>query len=80
MILHIHSDSSYLSAPKARSCSGGNFYLYSNTSNIAKCPPNGSVHVISKILRNVMGSAAETEVGASYINIQEAIPLQQSLK
>ena len=27
-----------------------------------------------------MGSAAETEVGASYINGQEAIPLQQALK
>ena len=77
MILHIHSDGSYLLAPKARSCAGGHFFLSSNTT---KCPLNGPVHVIEKILRNVMGSTAETEVGDSYINGQEAIPLRQALE
>ena len=80
MILHIHIDGSYLLAPKACSHAGGHFFFSSNTADPAKCPPNGPVHVIAKILRNVMGSAAETEVGASYINGQEDIPLRQALE
>ena len=80
MILHIHSDGSYLSVPKARSRAVGHFFLSSNTSDPAKCPPNRPVHVIFKILRNVMGSAAETEVGDSYITGQESIPLHQALE
>ena len=80
MILHIHSDGSYLLAPKARSRSGGHFSLSSNTADPAKCPPNLPVHIIAKILRYVMGSAAEIEVGTSYINGQDAIPVRQALE
>ena len=75
MIPHIHSDSSYMLEQRLLTHAGEHFSLLSNTADPTKCPPNGPVHVIAKILRNFMGSAAETEVGASYIDGQEAIPL-----
>lgn len=80
MVLHIHSDASYLSAPKARSRAGGQYFLSSNTSDPANCRPNGPIHVLSKILRNVMGSAAEAEIGATYVNGQEAMPIRTALE
>ena len=79
MVLHIHSDGSYLSALKARSRAGGHFFLYSYSPDPAKCTLNCPIHVIAKILRNVMGSASEKEIGASYTNRQEAIPICTAL-
>ena len=79
MILHIHSDASYLSKPKARSRVGGFFFLGTNT----KEPPiNGAIHVISQIrvMMNVMASAAEAEVGGLFINGQGACPLCMALE
>ena len=58
-VLHIHSDGSYLSAPKAISRSRGHFFLSSHSPDPAKCTINGSIHVIAKILRNIMGLAEE---------------------
>ena len=34
---------------------------------------NGPIHSISQIMSNVMGTAAEAEIGAAYINGQEAV-------
>jgi hypothetical protein len=77
MILHIHSDASYLSEPKARSRVGGYFYLGNGTHN----PPiNGAIHVVSQIMTNVMASAAEAEVGGLFINGQTACPLRSALE
>ena len=45
-----------------------------------QCAINGPVHVISKILKFVMGSAAETEIGASYMNAQESLPIRVCLE
>ena len=75
MILHIHSDASYLSEKRARSRAGGHFFL----SNHASTFPNGPVHTVSSILRNVMASAAESEIGAAFTNAQSALPLRQAL-
>ena len=36
---------------------------------------NGIVYVVCKILRNVMASAAEAEIGALFLNCQEAVPI-----
>ena len=36
---------------------------------------NGPTHSISRIMSNVMGSAAKAEIGATYINGQEAVPI-----
>ena len=79
MVLHIHSDGSYLSAPKSRSRAGGLFFLSNNTKDPATCKLNGPIHITAKILRNVMGSAAEAEIGAGYVNGQDAIPMRTTL-
>ena len=43
-------------------------------------PLNGPIHVISKIIKNVMSSAAEAEIGAGYINAREALPIRVCLE
>ena len=75
MILHVHSDASYLSEKKARSRAGGHFFLCSHKS----VSPNGPVHTVSTIMKNVMASAAESEIGAAFDNAREALPLRQAL-
>ena len=79
MVLHIHSSGSYLSAPKDRSRAVGHFYLSSYSPNPAKFTLNGPIHVIAKILRNVMGSDAEAEIGDLYTSGQEVIPICTTL-
>ena len=79
MILHIHSDGSYLSVPKAQNRAGGYFFLSYNTMDTAKCPHNGPIYVLSRILKNVMGSAAEVEIGLTYVCAQEGLPIRQML-
>jgi hypothetical protein len=77
MILHVHSNASYLSEPKACSRVGGFFFLADGTKNPAI---NGPIHVNSQIMQNVMASAAEAEVGGLFINAQTACPLRQTLE
>ena len=84
MVLHIHSDGSYLSAPCSRSRAAGHFFLSSWPKDITKpnTPPpktNGPVYTVCKTLRNVMASAAETELGALFYNCQEAVALRHAL-
>jgi hypothetical protein len=57
MILHIHSDASYLSVSKARSILGGLFYLGYNPPNQDKL--NGSILNVASVIKNVVASAAE---------------------
>ena len=84
MILHIHSDASYLSEPKARSRAGGFFYLSDNidvqSPDAPQPKPNGAVHILSAILNNVMASATEAEVGALFHNAQDACMLRNALE
>jgi hypothetical protein len=77
MILHIHSDASYLSVSKARSRLGGLFYLGCNSPNEDKL--NGSILNVDSVIKNVVASAAESEVGASFQNAQTAAPLRITL-
>jgi hypothetical protein len=72
MILHIHSNASYLSENEANSRAGGFFYMGSNNKTDKK-PTNGAILIISKVLKHVMSSAAEAEIGAVFINAKEAI-------
>jgi hypothetical protein len=67
MILHIHSDASYLSEKEAKSRAGGFFYMGSNI-NTDKKLTNGAILIISKVLKHVMSSAAEKEIGAVFID------------
>ena len=82
MVLHIHSDASYLSEAKARSRASGFFFLSTHPANCPGTTPpsiNGPVHVTSTIMRNVMASATEAEFGACFLNAQEACPYRTSL-
>jgi hypothetical protein len=82
MILKLHSDASYLSEPEARSRVGGFHYLGNNQPIIAGDPPeppNGAILVVSSIMKMVVASAAEAELGALFFNGQEATTLRTTL-
>ena len=49
-------------------------------SNIAVPENNGAVHTVAQIIKTVMSSAAEAELGALYINCRKAIPEQQLIE
>ena len=62
MCLWIDSDSSYLSVQKYRSRAGGLFYLSYHPSKVSKNldpRPNGPIHILCKIMKMVVVSAAE---------------------
>jgi hypothetical protein len=63
MVLNVYSDASYLSASNARSRAGGYFFLGTI---------NGAIHITCTILKLVTASAAEAELGAVFLNAQEA--------
>ena len=65
MVLATHSDASYLSEPKARSRAGGHFFMSEDSEDP---PNNGAVLNIAQIIKAVMSSAAEAELGAMFIN------------
>ena len=77
MVLAAHSDASYLSETKARSRAGGHFFMAGDTTYPEN---NGAVHTVAQIIKVVMSSAAEAELGALYINCREAIPARQLLQ
>ena len=85
MVLHLHSDASYLSKPGARSCVGGYYFLGKKSTDPTKppltdSPLNGPIHIVSKILLNVMASANEAEISAILHNGQEAVPISTTLQ
>jgi hypothetical protein len=77
MVLAIHSDASYLSEPKARSQAGGHFFLSENDTDPRD---NGAVHTVAKIIKAVMSSAAESELGGLFINAKTAVPIRKTLE
>ena len=77
MVLNIHSNTSYHSEPKARSRAGGNYFC-SNNSEIP--PNNGAVLNIAQIIKAVISSAAEAELGALFHNAQVAEPIRVCLE
>ena len=84
MVLHIHSDASYLSKSRASSRAGGHYFLSDISPDMSKPPTtrpriNGAIHFISRIMSNLMGSAAKAEIGAAYINGQEAVTIRTLL-
>ena len=40
---------------------------------------NGAAHTIAQIIKAVMLSAAEAEIGAMYINMRKAVPIRKTL-
>jgi hypothetical protein len=77
MILHIHSNASYLSVSNARSRLGGLFFLGNNPPKQDKL--NGSILNVASIIKNVVASASESEVGACFHNAQNGVPLRVTL-
>jgi len=84
MQLYVHSDASYLSETRARSRAAGHFFL-SSTPLTPDQPPssipplNGPIHTLCKIIDVVVGSAAEAEIGAGYLNGQDIVPITTTL-
>jgi hypothetical protein len=77
MILHIHSDASYLSVSHARSRLGG--LLFCGEKPPKEDTLNGSILNVASFIKNVIASAAESEVGASFQNAQSGAPLRVTL-
>ena len=77
MVLAIHSNASYLSETNARSRAGGHFFL----SRDDPVPlDNGAILLIAQIIKAVMSSAAEAELGALYICARKAVYIHQILE
>jgi hypothetical protein len=80
MCLKIHSDASYLSEPKARSRAGGHFFLSSNlplpTATSTPPPENGAIHTLCSIMKVVLSSATEAELGACFFNAKEGVMIR----
>jgi hypothetical protein len=88
MCLHVDSDASYLSVSKARSRIAGFHYLSSRPRDPNKAPAstdpmppsNGAVLTPCHIMRAVVSSAAEAELGGLFYNGKEACPIRITLE
>jgi hypothetical protein len=77
MISHIHSDDSYLSVSNARSRLGGLFFLGNKSPKQDML--NGYILNVASVIKNMVASAAESEVGACFHNAQSGAPLRVTL-
>jgi hypothetical protein len=77
MILHIHSDASYLSVSNARSRLGGLFFCGEKSPHEDNL--NGSIINVASVIKNVVASADESEVGACFQNAQSGAQLRVTL-
>ncbi len=77
MRLAIHSNTLYLSEPKARSRAAGHMFMAGNEDIHIN---NGVVLSILQIIRAVVSLAAEAELGALFINAKTAVSMQCALK
>jgi hypothetical protein len=80
MVLNVHSNASYLSAPNACSRAGGYFFPGSISRDDSPIIINGAIHITCTILKLVAASAAEAELGALFLHAQEAKVLRLVLK
>jgi hypothetical protein len=77
MVLAIHSNTSYLSEPKARSRAGRHMFM-AGRDNIPT--NNGAVLNILQIIWAVMSSVVEAELGALLINAKTAVSMRHTLE
>jgi hypothetical protein len=77
MIIHIHSDASYLSVSNARGRLCG--LLFCGDKPPKEDTLNGSILNMASVIKNVEASAAESEVGACCQNSQSGAPLRVTL-
>jgi hypothetical protein len=79
MILNIHSGAGYLNETEAKSRAGGHFCMSSKPKG-GQQPHNGALLTLSKILRMVVASAAEAEMGALFLNAKEGANIKNILR
>jgi hypothetical protein len=77
MILHIHSDASYLSVSNARIRLGGLFFCGDKTAR--EDTLNGFIINVASVIKHVVASVAESEVGACFQNAQSGASLRVTL-
>jgi hypothetical protein len=77
MILHIHSDASYLSVSNARSRLGGLVFLGNKSPE--KDTLNGSILNVASVIKKVVASASESEARACSHNAHSGAPLRFTL-
>jgi hypothetical protein len=88
MTLHIHSDASHLSEPRARSRAGGHHFLSSRPADPNRMPQptdtmppnNGPIYTPCNIMKHVLASAAESELGALFDNGKAAVSERTTLE
>jgi hypothetical protein len=80
MILNIHSNASYLSGAQAQSRACGHFFMGWMPKNGEPICLNGAFHVNSMIMRFVVASVAEAELGTIYHNCQTGMIFRLTLK
>ena len=71
MILNVHSNASYLSAPKGQSRVGGHFFLGSVPQDGKPIPLNAPIHATCGIICLVTALAAKAELAALFLNAKE---------
>ncbi len=76
MILQVHSDAGNANEKGARSRAGGHFFLSNNSSS---APNNGAILTTLTIIKAVMSSAAEAELGTLFLNAKEVVIIRQIL-
>lgn len=76
MILAGHSDAGFNNETKGRSRAGAHIFLSENDPSPRW---NGAVLTIAQIIKFVLSSAAESELGALFITAKEMIPLRHTL-
>jgi hypothetical protein len=88
MCLHVSSNASHDSVPKARSRAAGCHFL-SNKPIDPTQPPlsadpdppdNGAIQILCQIMREVLSTAAESELAALFHNGKEACPMRSCLE
>ena len=85
MILHVASDASHICEERSRSQAGGHFFLANQPVKNGNKPPtlptnNGAIHTLCQIIKTVMSSAAEAEIGATFLNAKDALPIRTTLE
>ena len=80
MILQTHTDASYLSEPKDQSRAAGHYFLGWLPQNNQPIRLNVAIYTLCTVLKSVASSAAESELGALFLNIKEGRVLRLTLE
>ena len=85
MVLYLHSGVSFLCEPNAKRRIGSFFFMINQSSDPTKPHTqqskfNGVLHVECRLLRRIMASAAEAEIGGVFHNCQTSVLLRIALQ